>query len=62
MLLSSFSSDAFKIAGAYDVDVTNVGNNQEVDVGEAALMISAGSYRRSMSDMLANAGRTLTQG
>ena len=36
MLLSSFSSDAFKIAGACDVDVTNVGNNQEVDVGRGS--------------------------
>ena len=55
-------NDAFKIAVACDVDVTNVGNIQEVDIGEAALMISVGSYHRRMSDTLANVERTLTHG
>ena len=31
-------------------------------LGKAALMISVGGYGRRMSDMLANVGRTLTQG
>ena len=44
------------------MDVTNVGNIQEVDIGEAALMISVGSYHRRMSDTLANVERTLTHG
>ena len=44
------------------MDVSNVGNNQEVDVGEAALMISVGGYHRRMSGMLANVEGTLTQG